>query len=222
MTKHSGNPTPLSQEIPPINKSDLSKTLSILPFLSIIVAVLAIVICYFLYKKIQNLNNDNSFEKIEENFSKLFKEQQIINNLHAKKLNSLGTQFNQLHVLIQEKNNLKRSNSDFLQASSPSNDPNKQPNLKKENTLSGIETIKQPEQREMMPTSIFQTSLPVEKSNVSNQIPPPVVTINKKSEILNENKSQLIEDSISGKKIVQIENMNNNVIISEDSSDDDN
>ena len=72
----------------------------------------------------------------------------------------------------------------------------------------------------MMPTSVFQSGVPLNNSNVDNQIPPPIITTNKKNEDINENKNKL-ESNFNPKKVVNIDSLSDEVRISEDSSDED-
>ena len=151
---------------------------------------------------------------MEEQFGKFLKEQNEINTLYAKRFNSLGSQFNQLHFLVQELNNQKRDTKDFIEASSP-----KKENIDDKSIKDNL--VKQPEQREMMPTSVFQSGMPLTNNpNLENQIPPPMVTTNKKNEEINDNKSKM-ESNINPKKVVNIDTLSDDVRISEDSSDED-
>lgn len=195
-----------------VNSTD--NTLSILPFIAIFIAIVALIVCYLLYKKIELFNDNNtSIIDIESNISQFVKEQGEINTLYAKRFNSLMSQLNQLHFLIQEQNNLKNDTNDFLESSSSQKE-------KIEQNKSEQQIIKQPEQREMMPTSIFQTSVPVDSE--INKLPPPLATINKKNDILNENNSKLNINqtkNLNKKKTVNIETTSDIIEISEDSDE---
>ena len=170
-------------------------------YFGIIIGLLSLIICYLLYKKIQNLNLENSsFNKIEQQFTKFIKEQNQINNAQLTKFNILASQLNEV----------KNEKETFLSENV----------VKKEKSSIKLQEVKQPEQREMMPTTIFQTSLPVDNNVPENvNLPPPVVTINKKSEKLNDTTLDL--NKINTKKVVNISN-NDQIRISEDSSEDEN
>lgn len=170
-------------------------------YFGIIIGLLSLIICYLLYKKIQNLDLENSsFNKIEQQFTKFIKEQNQINNAQLTKLNILASQLNEV----------KNEKETFLSENV----------VKKENSSIKLQEVKQPEQREMMPTTIFQTSVPVVNNVPENvNLPPPAVTINKKSEKLNDTTLDL--NKINTKKVVNISN-NDKIRISEDSSEDEN
>ena len=197
---------------------------SMIPIVGIVIALLALLICYFLYKKLNSMNNHNdSINKLEENFSKFIKEQNEINLLYSKKFNSVGTDFNQFHYMLQEHLAQNKPDNDFMKQGSQNNESGTKQNkdLKHSNDkIKSVEEIKQPEQRPMMPTSVFQTSLPVENTDVVQQsLPPPISTINKKGETLNDKIPVLNNDSV--KKVVTISS-NEEVYLEEDSSDDEN
>ena len=191
---------------------------SMIPIVGIVIALLALLICYFLYKKLNLMNNHNdSINKLEENFSKFIKEQNEINLLYSKKFNSVGTEFNQFHYILQEHLVQNKPDNDLMKQSSQNNESETKQHT---NKIKSVEEIKQPEQRPMMPTSVFQTSLPVENTDVVQQsLPPPISTINKKGETLNDKIPILNNDSV--KKVVTISS-NEEVYLEEDSSDDEN
>jgi hypothetical protein len=184
---------------PPIISNNNNGTF--INYFGIIIGLLSLIICYLLYKKIQNLDLENSsFNKIEQQFTKFIKEQNQINNAQLTKFNILASQLNEV----------KNEKETFLSENL----------VKKENSSIKLQEVKQPEQREMMPTNIFQTSVPV-VNNVSESVnlPPPAVTINKKSEKLNDTTLDL--NKINTKKVVNISD-NDQIRISEDSSEDEN
>jgi hypothetical protein len=184
---------------PPIISNNNNGTF--INYFGIIIGLLSLIICYLLYKKIQNLDLENSsFNKIEQQFTKFIKEQNQINNEQLTKFNILASQLNEV----------KNEKETFLSENL----------VKKENSSIKLQEVKQPEQREMMPTNIFQTSVPV-VNNVSESVnlPPPAVTINKKSEKLNDTTLDL--NKINTKKVVNISD-NDQIRISEDSSEDEN
>ncbi len=184
---------------PPIISNNNNGTF--INYFGIIIGLLSLIICYLLYKKIQNLDLENSsFNKIEQQFTKFIKEQNQINNAQLSKFNILASQLNEV----------KNEKETFLSENL----------VKKENSSIKLQEVKQPEQREMMPTNIFQTSVPV-VNNVSESVnlPPPAVTINKKSEKLNDTTLDL--NKINTKKVVNISD-NDQIRISEDSSEDEN
>lgn len=184
---------------PPIISNNNNGTF--INYFGIIIGLLSLIICYLLYKKIQNLDLENSsFNKIEQQFTKFIKEQNQINNAQLTKFNILASQLNEV----------KNEKETFLSENL----------VKKENSSIKLQEVKQPEQREMMPTNIFQTSVPV-VNNVSESVnlPPPAVTINKKSEKLNDTTLDL--NKINTKKVVNISD-NDQIRIAEDSSEDEN
>ncbi len=184
---------------PPIISNNNNGTF--INYFGIIIGLLSLIICYLLYKKIQNLDLENSsFNKIEQQFTKFIKEQNQINNAQLSKFNILASQLNEV----------KNEKETFLSENL----------VKKENSSIKLQEVKQPEQREMMPTNIFQTSVPV-VNNVSESVnlPPPAVTINKKSEKLNDTTLDL--NKINTKKVVNISD-NDQIRISENLYEDEN
>ena len=197
---------------------------SMIPLIGVVIALLAILACYFLYKKMNSMTSQTeSVTKLEEKFSKFIKEQNEINTLYTKKFNSVGSEFNQFHYILQEHLVNNKSDNNFISQSSPTIESEIKQNkdLKHSNDkIKSVEEIKQPEQREMMPTSVFQTSLPNDNSKLMpNELPHPVSTINKKGETLNDKIPVLNDNNI--KKVVTISS-NEEVYLEEDSSEDEN
>lgn len=216
MTKTSNIPLP-----PPVVQEELP----ILKYIGIIIALIAIVVCYFLYKKISSMNSHTeSITKLEENFSKYIKEQNEINTMYTKKFNLVGSEFNNIQNIFNENmqeiskmvnnENHKKNEKDSFIISKEEKNENKE-------EIDDVVKIKQPEQRQMMPTSVFQTSLPVDNNNnnSSNTLQPPIPTHNKKSEIINDKLPVLNESNV--KKVVTISS-NEEVFLEEDSSDNEN
>jgi len=80
---------------PPIISNNNNGTF--INYFGIIIGLLSLIICYLLYKKIQNLDLENSsFNKIEQQFTKFIKEQNQINNEQLTKFNILASQLNEV------------------------------------------------------------------------------------------------------------------------------
>lgn len=189
-----------------------------LPVYTILIILLVIiVICYILYKKINVLNEQNeALAKKEKEYLSFIKEQNEQNLSMKNKFNMLIEHSNHISSVINE-------NFSKVQNVTTKVNDNTETNEQKVDItqMSKEKSIKQPEQREMMPTSIFQSSVPLTKEN--GALPPPTVTINKKSEYLNENYNNLTDTIISKDKIKKSVNLNSDtVILEEDSSSDEN
>jgi hypothetical protein len=212
MTKSTSTPTPIVQQ-----------ESSMIPLIGVVIALLAVLACYFLYKKMNSMTSQTeSVIKLEEKFSKFIKEQNEINTLYTKKFNSVGSEFNQFHYILQEHLINNKPDNDFISQSSPNIESDIKQNIKdlkhSNDKIKSVEEIQQPEQRQMMPTSVFQTSLPGDNT-IPTELPHPVSTINKKGETLNDKIPVLNDNNI--KKVVTISS-NEEVYLEEDSSDDEN
>ena len=176
-------------------------------YIILIIILIIIVICYILYKKVNALNEQNdAFAKKEKEYLNFIKEQTEQNSNIKNKFNMLIEHSNHISSVINEnfskvKDTVNNNNTNNTNNNTKTNNNNTNNNTNNTNNnteifkpkmkdqmgdiheISKEKSITQPEQREMMPTSIFQSSVPLEKE--ANSLPPPSVTINKKSEIMN-------------------------------------
>ena len=178
----------------------------VMQYIPLLIALVCLIICYLLYKKIQTLNSQgDSIINLEKHFTNFIKQQTEINTNTAKKFNALATQMNQLNYVIQ--NNNTRKINDINSQMSPDKIQTK--------TVNKIDNnIEQPVVRELMPTIIIP-STDIKTEN----LPMPINTSMKKS--------VLIENSIdadiknSKKKVINLETLQEEVLIEEASSDED-
>lgn len=203
-----------SEEI--VNKGNM-----FLQYLPIVLGLICLVVCYLLFKKIQSLNSQNgSLENIEKQFTGFVKEQSEINAINAKRFNALVSQMNQVSYVVQN-NNVRESNSVTSQMS-PDREINND-NLKQQIHGSHEQTqlTQQPQQREMMPTSVIQTNFPI--NGTETRLPVPMNTSNKKESV------NTIDNNIPGgkdlnkeskKKVIDVQTLKEEVLIEEASSDD--
>ena len=199
-----------SEEI--INKGNM-----FLQYLPIIIGLICLVVCYLLFKKMQSLNSQNgSLENVEKQFTGFVKEQSEINAINAKRFNALVSQMNQVSYVVQN-NNIRESNSVNSQMS-----PDKEINGNIQQQIhSSQEQTQQPQQREMMPTSVIQTNFPI--NGTETRLPAPVNTSIKKENMNN------IDNNIPGgkdlnkdlkKKVIDLQTLKEEVLIEEATSDD--
>jgi len=188
----------------------------VLKYLPLVIGLIALIVCYLLYKKFQTLNNtDDSLGKLEKQFTGFIKEQSEINMVNSKKFNSILSQMNQLSYILQ--NSSVREQNDINSQMSPEREQvNKLP--------------QQPQQREFIPNNI-QTNFPIKQEQLPDEMLKPVITTNKK-ETLNEQMQQQIQQiprqlseenktlknkNTNSKKVVTL---TEDVLIEEASSDD--
>lgn len=193
----------------------------VLKYLPLVIGLIALIVCYLLYKKFQTLNNTgDSLGKLEKQFTGFIKEQSEINMVNSKKFNSILSQMNQLSYILQ--NSSVREQNDINSQMSPERE--------QVNKLKQPE-IKQPSQREFIPNNI-QTNFPIKQEPLPDEMLKPVITTNKK-ETLNEQIQQQIQQippqhseenktlkhkNTNSKKVVTL---TEDVLIEEASSDDD-
>lgn len=200
-----------SEEI--VNKGNM-----FLQYLPIVLGLICLVVCYLLFKKMQSLNSQNSsLDNVEKQFTGFVKEQSEINTINAKRFNALVSQMNQVSYVVQN-NNVRESNSVTSQMS-PDREINNG-NLQQQ-ILGSQEQAQQPQQREMMPTSVIQTNFPMNGAEI--RLPVPMNTSNKKESI------NTIDNNIPGgkdlnkdlkKKVIDVQTLTEEVLIEEASSDD--
>ena len=139
----------------------------ILQYAPLVLALISLVICYLLFKKIQILNSQNdSIMNIEKQFIHFAKEQSELNSINTKKYNTLISQMNQIGYVVQN-NIVEQPKINSIQKSEKSE--------KSENNKTEFE---QPKQREMIHTSVIQTNFPT--TMLDNSLPAPISTTNKK------------------------------------------
>jgi hypothetical protein len=189
----------------------------VLKYLPLVIGLIALIVCYLLYKKFQTLNNTgDSLVKLEKQFTGFIKEQSEINMVNSKKFNSILSQMNQLSYILQ--NSSVREQNDINSQMSPERE--------QVNKLQQPQ-IKQPTQREFIPNNI-QTNFPIKQEQLPDEMLKPVITTNKK-ETLNEQIQQIPQQLSEENKTLKHKNTNSkkvvtlteDVLIEEASSDDD-
>ena len=200
------------------NNTSSNTTDMIMKYLPIILSLVALVICYLLFKRMQSLNSQNSsLEHIEKQFTSFVKEQSEINTINSKRLNQVVTQINQLSYLIQNTNNTREPNTVTTQMS-----PERE--VTQVQKAEQLQQVAQPQQRELMPTSVIQTSFPM--NGQENSLPVPMNTSNKK-ELSNKIDATATVQVTSkdnnkslNKKVIDVQTLKEEVLIEEASSDD--
>jgi len=171
----------------------------------LIIGLICLAFCYILFKKIQSTSNQKEYiAKLEKQINTNTKEQTELNLVNEKKFNAIMSQVNQVTYLLQ--NNINREPNTQI---SPSKEQ-KDENIKPKN-----DNIKQPVQREFMPTSVIG-NFPI---NNKTELPPPINTTNRKE--INSN-VDISDKQQSGKKIIDLQTLKEEVIIEDASSDDEN
>ena len=191
-----------------------STTNMIMQYLPIVLALVALVICYLLFKKTQSLNSQgDSLENIEKQFTSFVKEQSEINTVNAKRFNQLVSQMNQVSYVLQNSNNTRELNSVTTQMS-PEREVTQQV-TQQEQEVSKIA------QRQMMPTSVIQTNFPI--SGGETRLPAPMNTSNKKENVNKVDNVHSGKDlnKVSNKKVIEVQTLKEEVLIEEASSEDD-
>jgi len=215
------------------NVSNTSNTSNILlQYAPLIIGLVCLVVCYLLFKKIQTLNSHgDSVSKIEKQFTHFVKEQSEVNAINGKKFNAMISQINQLSYIIQ--NSSSRELNTLVSQMSPERDNGPQGPQGPQVSSQSIENQQpeqtskqppaQPQQREMMPTSVIQTNFPIQGD--SNSLPTPVsTTIKKEVENLPTIEQQKQpKQGVKGnnKKVIDLQTLKEEVLIEEASSDED-
>ena len=193
-----------------------------LQYLPIALGLICLIVCYLLFKKIQSLNSQNgSLENVEKQFTGFVKEQSEINAVNSKRFNALASQMNQVSYVVQN-NNLRESNTISSQMS-----PNREVNSNLQQTQEQVQQVQQvqqaqpqPQQREMMPTTVIQTNFPI--NSTEKTLPVPMNTSNKKENVNTIDNISLGNDSNKDlkKKVIDVQTLKEEVLIEEASSDD--
>jgi hypothetical protein len=184
----------------------------IIQYLPIVIGLIALVVCYLLYKKIQSLNTVNdSVGKVEKQFSNFIKEQSEINSINAKRFNAIGSQINQINYVLQNMNSREVNNIESQMS------PIREQELPQQKQTQQSPTINE---RELIPSSVVPNVFPVNNNNIE-ALPPPISTsIKKEPEIIQEpiNKQEaVIKTKSKNKKVVTL---SEDIQLEEESSDD--
>lgn len=191
----------------------------LLQYAPIILGLICLIICYLLFKKMQSLNSySDSISKLEKQFTGFVKEQSEMNTVNGKKFNGVISQINQLGYIVQN-SNIRESNSIDAQMSPERiNDKPLVPQVQQQQVQNVPDKQpKQPKQREMMPTNVIQTNTPINTDSDINRLPPPINTSVKKE-------AQTSDGFIkpTNKKVIDLQQVKEEVMIEEASSDDEN
>ena len=224
----------------------------LLQYAPIILGLICLIICYLLFKKMQSLNSQSdSISKLEKQFTGFVKEQSEMNTVNGKKFNGMISQINQLGYIVQN-SNVRESNSingqmsperinektqvqpvqqvqqvqpvqpvQQVQQVQPVQQVPQVPQVQQvqqdQQDVPDKHVSKQPKQREMMPTNVIQTNTPMNIEPEMNRLPPPINTSVKKE-------IQTSDDFIkpTNKKVINLQQDKEEVMIEEVSSDDEN
>jgi len=167
--------SPLTNGIKPSNNI---KTMFSM-YAPILISLIALLVCYLLYKKFQTVNSTgDSILKIEEQFTTFIKEQSDINIVNSKKFNAVIAQINQVNYVLQNSSNITKEQNTIETQLSPERLNSNKPENKRENTTPSVNTIVQPQVRELLPTSVISTNFPVSRpieDITDNKLPIPTV-----------------------------------------------
>jgi hypothetical protein len=212
------------------NVSKLGNTSNILlQYAPLIIGLVCLVVCYLLFKKIQTLNSHgDAVSKIEKQFTNFVKEQSELNGINGKKFNSMISQINQMSYIIQNSNS--RESNTIVSQMSPERDQSQEQQVKQAQQEKQAQQLQvqstlptQPQQREMMPTSVIQTNFPIQGS--SNSLPTPVSTTIKKEvenlPTIEQQKQSKQGNKSNSKKVIDLQTLKEEVLIEEESSDED-
>ena len=217
----------------------------LIQYAPLILGLICLIICYLLFKKIQSLNSQgDSVSKIEKQFTNFIKEQSEINTVSSKKFNAMISQINQLSYIVQN-SNVKETNSMDTQlsperltqqaaqqqaaqqqaAQQQAEQQQAAQQQAAQQQAAQQQEIKQPLQRELMPTSVIQTNFPINQESKVNIPSNPVVSTIKK-EIINDNlpsidEQKSLKQGNKNKKVIDLQTLKEEVLIEEASSDDD-
>lgn len=199
-----------------------STTNMIMQYLPIVLALVALVICYLLFKRMQSLNSQSdSLENIEKQFTNFVKEQSEINTLSAKRFNQLVSQMNQVSYVVQNNNNTRELNTVTTQMSPEREVTQPVTQLPKVKEVMQQEPeVSKIAQRQMMPTSVIQTNFPI--SSAETRLPAPMNTSNKKEtvNVIDSISSGKDLNKASNKKVIEVKTLKEEVLIEEASSED--
>lgn len=199
-----------------------STTNMIMQYLPIVLALVALVICYLLFKRMQSLNSQSdSLENIEKQFTNFVKEQSEINTLSAKRFNQLVSQMNQVSYVVQNNNNTRELNTVTTQMSPEREVTQPVTQLPKVKEVMQQEPeVSKIAQRQMMPTSVIQTNFPI--SSAETRLPAPMNTSNKKEtvNVIDSISSGKDLNKASNKKVIEVQTLKEEVLIEEASSED--
>jgi hypothetical protein len=183
----------------------------ILKYAPLVIGLVALVVCYLLYKKFQTLTaSGDSVTKLEKQFTGFVKEQSDVNTINSKKFNSFGSQLNQLGYIIQ--NSAPREQNSTNSQMSPERE------IAQQQPVQQQPVQQQPVQREFMPTSVIQTNFPIKHEQQSDNIFKPQSTTNK-TEIVND-KNLFQQKETQKKNTKKVVTLTEDVLIEEASSDD--
>lgn len=209
------------------NVSNVGNTSNILlQYAPLIIGLVCLVVCYLLFKKIQTLNSHgDSVSKIEKQFTNFVKEQSEVNAINGKKFNAMISQINQMSYIIQNSNS--RESNTIVSQMSPERDQSQeqQAQAQQEQHVQQLQSTvpTQPQQREMMPTSVIQTNFPMQGS--SDSLPTPVSTTIKKEvenlPTIEQQKQPKQGTKGNSKKVIDLQTLKEEVLIEEASSDED-
>lgn len=197
-----------------------STTNMIMQYLPIVLALVALVICYLLFKRTQSLNSQgDSLENIEKQFTNFVKEQSEINAVNAKRFNQLVSQMNQVSYVVQNNNNTRELNSVTTQMS-PEREVTQQAQAQVQAPQVQAPEVSKIAQRQMMPTSVIQTNFPI--SSAETRLPAPISTSNKKEtvNVIDSVSSGKDLNKASNKKVIEVQTLKEEVLIEEASSED--
>lgn len=185
---------------------------NIIQFVPIIISAITLGICYFLYKQIQSLQSEKEIlNKIEEEFSKFIKEQSMINNDLAKKIELV------YHQSMNYDNIISDIQTNFNQSKKETNKPREIKQNKKSSEIANnnniVSNLDNTNLREPIPSSI-QTSFPI---GGERSLTLPISTSLKTETTQNLDPESKLK---VGQNIINIETLDEEIELVEDSSED--
>ena len=206
----------------------------IMQYAPLVIGLVCLVICYLLFKKIQSLNSTTDYaNKIEKQFVGFIKEQGNLNTVNNEKFNNIVTGMNHLinkynNMPVNKNNELSQEIHEEIQdAQQEVQEVTQEVQEVQEVPYVVPQELSQTEKnnRELMPTSVIQTSFPISMNN--DKLPAPISTSNKKEvEQINNEVPQQVPQQVpqkvsKNKKIIDIQTLKEETLIEEASSDED-
>lgn len=196
----------------------------IFKYAPIFLAFICLIICYFLFKKIQTIHtSQESNTKLEKEFITFVKEQSEVNAVNNKKFNSIMSQINQIGYLIQNSNinEMKPDNGKDIYHNMGQTE--KQHNMEQNRNNIVVDRIRQSEKQNNMVLDQMRpvnTSNKVDKENTFDDM--------LRNKIQDKNEDQVVEQNVEQNVDITVDTLKpkekktkKKVIIEEESSDED-
>ena len=198
---------------------------NIMSYLPILIGIVALVICYFLYKKLKTLSENYNSSKIEKHLKQFIEHQSTLNKNINKKMDESFSYFQDNLNNIENKIN-SNNGDDFFNSIKPESklEPKFESKPIIQSELVTDNEQSQPIQRELMPNSVFQNAIKIESNLDDSILLKPTSNVNKKKTNLNNVvfNEQVNQSNNNTKKVISIDNNDSKLFLEEDSSEEEN